>query len=362
MAPDRIWILLGKRGSGEATPDELSELESLLAAHEGNSYTSEIMEKIWEAPLVPVPDIDADRGVWHRIQKQVYAEAAHAGRGRVLRLLTDKWMVAASVLLIIAASAAIFLYQRGRIQQTLITRSSTNHVDTQPGSRTKLELPDGTQVWLNANSQLVYGGKNFGTDERDVSLSGEAFFDVAKNEKIPFIIHTRELTITVMGTAFNVRAYPKERTVETALIRGLVEITTRRDPDRKILLKPDEKIIVPVDSSQEEPDAGRGHLANNTPSSLYSIVKLRKDSSQTVPETVWMKSKLEFDNELFADLAPKMENWFNIRIRFRDEGIKKRRFSGVIEKETLAETLDAMKISGRFSYQIKGNELWIGEN
>ena len=75
-----------------------------------------------------------------------------------------------------------------------------------------------------------------------------------------------------------------------------------------------------------------------------------------------MKPKLEFDNEPFETLGPKMENWFNVKIHFENEAIKKRRFSAVIEKETLTETLDAMRISGHFSYQIKGNELWIREN
>jgi transmembrane sensor len=361
MAPEKLWILLGKKNSGEATPEELAELESLLAANQGDSYSSEIVGKVWVSPLVPVPDIDANKNVWHRIQKQVYAEESLGNKGRIRTLLSGKWAVAASLLLLVGAGASFYFYQRGTSPLALSNKPTTNHVATQAGSRTKLELPDGTQVWLNANSQLVYGGKSFGTEEREVSLSGEAFFDVAKNERIPFIIHTRDITITVMGTAFNVRAYPKEKTVETTLIRGLVEITTRRDPDRRILLKPDEKIIVPVDFSPgDDPDPG--HITGNAPSSLYSIVKLRKDSLQTVPETVWMKSKLEFDNELFGELAPKMENWFNIRIHFRDEEIKKRRFSGVIEKETLTQTLEAMRLSWRFSYQLKGNELWIGEH
>jgi transmembrane sensor len=362
MSPDRIWILLGKKRSGEATPEELGELEALLPEQEEDGYASELMDKIWEAPLRPVPDMDAHKGVWHRIQKQVYAEEGRPGGARILFL--RKWRVAAGFLLIAGATAAWYLQHADGIRKTASgdgeAHARTNQVATQAGSRTRLELPDGTQVWLNANSQLTYGNKSFGAEEREVTLSGEAFFDVVKNEKVPFIIHTRDLTIRVLGTSFNVRAYPKERTVETALIRGLVEITTRRDPDRRIMLKPDEKIIVPVDLQPESGDPGRP--AGATVSSLYSIVKLRKDSTQTVPEIVWTKNKLEFDNELFAELAPKMENWFNIRIHFRDEEIKKRRFSGVIEKETLKETLDAMRLSGHFSYQITGNELWIGAN
>jgi transmembrane sensor len=355
MSPDRLWILLAKKRSGEATPEELLELTS-LSGHEGDDPSGEVIDKIWELPLRPVPDMDIHKNVWYRVQKQIYAEE---GRPGATVVFLRKWWVAASLLIIVAGMAAGYLYNRDQGRQASLSGSTTNHVDTQAGSRTKVELPDGTQVWLNANSQLVYD-KNFGTGERELTLSGEAYFDVARNEKIPFILHTRELTIRVLGTSFNVRAYPKERTVETSLIRGLVEITTRRDPDRRIMLKPDEKIIVPVEPSPETRDPGKTPV--NIPAPLYSIEHLRKDSLQAIPEMVWMKSKLEFDNELLGELAPKMENWFNIKIHFQDEEIRKRRFSGVIEKETLTETLEAMRISGHFNYRIKGNELWIGEN
>ncbi|HVW61016.1 MAG TPA: DUF4974 domain-containing protein, partial [Puia sp.] len=95
------------------------------------------------------------------------------------------------------------------------------------------------------------------------------------------------------------------------------------------------------------------------PVSPYNIVRLGKDS---VNETVWIRNKLEFDNLSMEELAPKLERWFNIHIHFGDERIRRRHFSGVIEKETLTQTLEAMRLSGHFVYEIKGNELWLREN
>jgi len=193
--------------------------------------------------------------------------------------------------------------------------------------------------------------ERFGSTTREVYLSGEAFFDVAKNDKAPFIIHTGSIDITVLGTAFNVKAYPGEKNVETALVRGLIAITTHNDPDRKIILKPNEKITIPNDTAVA--------LTPTIAPAVYAITALNTGKAGIVPETVWMQRKLEFDDEPFAELAPKMEAWFDIKIRFGNETIKNKHFSGVIEKETLEETLKDMRLSTPFSYTLKGNDLLI---
>lgn len=349
MSTDRFWVLLGKKKSGEATREELEELAALSS--EGEEDALDVLDRVWIAPMEPVPETFPHRNVWHRIQKSIYSEQARTGRGRMVRLGVA--LAAAAVLGAVVIGGLYF--SREKMKPVGPDEHRMNQVATQAGSKTKIALPDGTLVWLNGNSQLTYGNKSFGTEEREVTLSGEAFFDVVKNEKLPFIIHTKDITIRVLGTAFTVRAYPRDKTVETALIRGMVEITTRKDPERRIILKPNEKIVVPV----ETPEISSPKVAAHIPISPYSILRLGKD---TATETVWIRSKLEFDNETLEELAPKMEKWYNIRVHFRDERIRKRRFSGVIEKETLVQTLEAMKLSSHFEYEIKDNELWLREN
>lgn len=353
MSTDRYWILLGKKKAGEATPEELEELRSLLEGRDEDAFARDVLEKVWIAPMEPVPETFPHRNVWHRVQKSIYTEQDRAGKGRLFRITGA---LAAAAVLLAVIMTAIFIPARKNKPSPAIA-PALNQVATQTGSKTKVALPDGTLVWLNANSQLTYENKTFGIEERAVTLTGEAFFDVTKNEKAPFIIHTRDMTIRVLGTAFTVRAYPREKTAETALIRGLVEITTRRDPERKIVLKPNEKIVVPVETSIDEGEGASPHA--HAPAGPYSILRLGKDSAN---ETVWIRNKLEFDNLSLEELAPKLERWYNIHIHFGDERIRRRHFSGVIEKETLTQTLDAMRLSGRFVYEIKGNELWLREN
>jgi ferric-dicitrate binding protein FerR (iron transport regulator) len=326
----------------------------MLEGRDEEAFARDVLDKVWVAPLEPVPETFPHRNVWRRVQKSIYAEQDRAGRGRLFRIAAA--LAAAAAVLLAVVMTGIFSPAR-KNKPSPAEAPALNQVFTQPGSKTKVALPDGTLVWLNANSQLTYENKTFGMEERTVTLTGEAFFDVTKNEKLPFIIHTRDMTIRVLGTAFTVRAYPKDRTAETALIRGLVEITTRRDPERKIVLKPNEKIVVPVEPPPNETNPALAQT--HPPVSPYNIVRLGKDS---VNETVWIRNKLEFDNLSMEELAPKLERWFNIHIHFGDERIRRRHFSGVIEKETLTQTLEAMRLSGHFVYEIKGNELWLREN
>jgi transmembrane sensor len=352
MLPDRFWILFSKKKNGEASPAELEELESILKEHSDYGFTNELVEKLWDSPLDTIPQTQISRNVWFRIQDQL-----SSGKNKIGRLVQinawKKWVAAAVILVAIISPWAIYHSIKEKPKGIALARTTTNYILTQPGSKSKINLPDGTQVWLNANSQLSYGNGNFGIQGREVTLSGEAFFDVTKNEKNPFIIHTGTIIITVKGTAFNVKAYPNEKTIETSLVRGLIEITTKQDPDRKILLKPNEKIIIPVGEIQKE-----GKLNPEAP--IYSITALHNDHTKVLAETVWLQSRFEFDNEPMDELAPKMENWFNIKIHFLDNEIKSKRFSGVVEKETLKQTMVAMQLSYHFNYKIKENELWIG--
>jgi transmembrane sensor len=95
--------------------------------------------------------------------------------------------------------------------------------------------------------------------------------------------------------------------------------------------------------------------------SVYAISSLHKDRSNLIPETIWMENKLVFNDEPLGELSPKMEAWFNIKIKISEEEIRQKRFSGVIEKETLKETLSAMQLSFPFNYEITGNELTISK-
>ena len=116
-------------------------------------------------------------------------------------------------------------------------------VTTKYGSKTDIQLPDGSKVWLNSGSSLKYD-KQFGKELREVVLSGEAFFDVVRNAEKPFIIHTTNMDIKVLGTRFNVKSYANDKQSEASLIHGSIEVFIKKEGLKKILSEPNHKIVV----------------------------------------------------------------------------------------------------------------------
>ena len=122
--------------------------------------------------------------------------------------------------------------------------SKGGEVAARPGVRTKVVLPDGTQVWLNSNSKLKYS-PDFNLHSREVDLEGEAYFDVAKDMERPFIVHASTIDVRVLGTAFTIKSYPQDETIEATLLKGAIEISGRDNPGApRIILKPDEKLVL----------------------------------------------------------------------------------------------------------------------
>ena len=352
MPVERIWMLLGKKKGGEATRQELEELENLLAEYNSSVDADEIANKIWNVPLKSFPPVKAGPGGWQNIEDRISTRAKRISFIKSVQ----RWSIAAAFLLLVFAS----IFYKYTLSSKHSSNDDTSQIDTKPGSKLKIRLPDGTIVWLNANSHLDYVASEFANENREVTLVGEAFFDVVKNEKLPFVIHTGAINITVKGTAFNVKAYPGQPTIETALIRGVIEITTRQAPDRKIILKPNEKIVIPVE--QETSITGKIKPADSLLSQpLYAVLKLNSKNPERIAETSWLNNKLEFNNETFEELVPRLESWFNIRIHLEDDTLKKKRFSGLIEQETIQQTLQALTRSFAFRYTIRNNEVFINK-
>jgi ferric-dicitrate binding protein FerR (iron transport regulator) len=152
---------------------------------------------------------------------------------RVFNLDYKNWTVAASLIALIGLS--MFFYQ------STLAVVETKHYATKPGERAKVTLSDGTQIWLNAGSFLKYP-KEFKGDTREVYLTGEAFFDVAKDKKHPFIIHTDKMDTKVLGTSFNVQAYPDQRTQEVSVMTGRVNVKSTVT-EENVYVTPGQKVV-----------------------------------------------------------------------------------------------------------------------
>ena len=379
MNKDRIWLLVSKKMAGEATAEELTELEDLLRSDPDMHYALQNITDLWNlpAPAKTAPETEDafNRHISHMKDagidwpNDVAGSSENTGESFLQhRSYKRLWLtgIAATILL----SAGIIWWYPGRKKPATdpvasIQPTEKNEISTRNGSKTKITLPDGSKVWLNAGSKLVYN-KDFGNQMREVELSGEAFFDVVhqsspqNGEKIPFIIHTRQIDIRVVGTAFNVKSYPGESQTETSLVRGKVEVMIHNRPDEKIILKPNEKLVV-LDEEVTETGNYKDKTVIEKKQPFVSLSKLTYTNADSlVVETAWVQNKLVFDNESFREVAVKMERWYNMRFEFQDPKLQNQHFSGTLENETVQQALDYMKISSPFHYAIQGNTVYIG--
>jgi transmembrane sensor len=369
MNQEYAWNLIAKKLAGEASQEELQQLEVLLRNDPGLHYPLQIITDLWKH----------DR---HNIKQTAdHAFARHIARMSAMNIDFDEeklnvsennfllakkksknkrivWGGSSIFILIIAFFGVKYFVVNSDKKPAEPTQNNLSEISTHNGSKTNVVLPDGTTVKLNAGSKLTYD-KNYGNTIREVNLTGEAFFDVVKNKEKPFIIHTKKIDITVLGTTFNVKSYPGEKT-ETSLLRGSIEVIFKDKLSEKIILKPNEKLIVADDELSLKPAKTKSTKETFAPVVAISHLNYTKEDS-TIIETAWVQNKLIFRNETFKQLALRMERWYNVSIHFGDSGTENLSFTGIFENETVQQALDALQLSGKFNYSMKENEIVISK-
>lgn len=357
MTENRYWNLLAKKLSGEATTEEVGELEALMKANPDLVYSAQIIENLWIAnPEAPSYDSELAFELHLNQAKTQGIDLAELQTPSFpdafpVRTKSKKQFWAVTLLLAAIVIVAGFMWRNTSKVTAPVLQKNFSEVSTRFGSKTKLVLPDSSVVWLNAGSKLTYD-ENFGTASRTTTLSGEAYFDVKKSA-IPFIINANGLHIKVLGTAFNVKSYPNEKTTETSLVRGRVEITHDKRPGEIFILKPNEKLVIANEEKEEQKPAAQ----QKEPKVLLSSLTHTEDN--TIIETSWVENKLIFQDESFADVAKKMERWYNTRIDIKDEAIAQLRLSGTFENEDIKQALAALKIAFPFNFTMNENSITI---
>ncbi|MBN9382464.1 MAG: FecR family protein [Chitinophagaceae bacterium] len=381
MEQERLWILLGRKLAGVATKEELQELELLMLAYGEDAGTMEIIERMWKSRGDETAGEDGDP-ISDRLEEALGDVFFLRDSEEPVRPVRRSNRRGVFILSGVALGMAGLVYLGFMLASRGSDRAETmNVIFTRRKSHSNLQFPDGTMVVLNENSRISYNA-DFGKTKREVILEGEAYFNVTGNAGMPLIIHARNVDIRVLGTVLNVKAYPDGRNVETSLIRGRVEVVLRKDPRRRILLRPNEKIDIPTQPA--EPEKGAGYsLQDDTPVSagdvrpgavqptnqdntnlsdslFYQLQPLKTEkSSKLIPEIAWIYRKLVFNQEPFAAVAEKLERWYDVRMYFEDDDLKKEIFTGSFEKETLEQALNALQFSYPFDFTIKKKEVFI---
>lgn len=194
--------------------------------------------------------------------------------------------------------------------------------ETPRGEKSMVKLPDGTEVWLNANSRLVYN--SFSAIHRQVELKGEAFFKVTRNEHAPFVVRTNECDIKVLGTTFNVMAYDEFGRKEITLLEGKVDVHSENNDQ---VLKPGQSLIL------------KDH-------------QMKITEVNTAQASAWVDNKFNFRNIPLSELIKRLENWYDVDIELNNPSGREVNYTGTFKnEETIWQVLDAIKVYTFIEYE-----------
>jgi len=196
--------------------------------------------------------------------------------------------------------------------------SLSTHIVAENGQISKVELPDGSKVWLNSGSEITFNN-SFAIDNRAISLTGEAYFQVTKNINLPLLVKSEELYIKVLGTKFNVAAYPESNKIEVVLESGKVDLLNSIEESTLLSLRP-------------------GEMASYNKNEK----NLKVQSVNTYKFTSWKDGVINIYNQPFEELVKRLEKRYNQRFAYSDD-LKEFHFTFTIENEPLDEILGIMK-------------------
>jgi len=354
MKKNRFWESLAKVKSGEATPEEQLELSQHLSASPDNLDLVKQIDAYWELPVLASASTTEDEiaTAWNSVQDKISDHGSSVelpGRVNKVRRMV-KYVGAIAAVFITAV--AIWRWNVSPV----IASPQKNIVSTKNGSRSKIELPDGTQVWLNVGSRIKYD-ENYGKENRELTLTGEAYFDVARDARKPFVLHAGKMDVKVLGTAFNVKAYPGDATTEAALIRGSIEVTFPDRPQEKLILKPNDKIAFDNKETNLTDDTDRSAHESNKERPAITVSSVQYTPADSVIiETAWVNSKLIFRRKTFEELSRDIERWFNVTVQVQDTSILSKTFTGTFSNESITDALDFLSMTYPFRYKFnKGN-------
>jgi transmembrane sensor len=237
--------------------------------------------------------------------------------------------VAATLLLPLLIAGGLGYYYLGNKLKNTTYQQASSSIYAPLGARVTFNLPDGTVGMLNSGSSLSYAvpfNKN-----RHITLNGEAWFEVGHNEKHPFEITAGTSTVKVLGTKFNMSAYPVENYVEVVLEEGKVEFSNQEVPG-EVTLSPSERLV-------------------------FQNGQISRSVTDPAKYNAWTEGKLVFRGDPMAEVARRIERWYNVNVELADKELEKYTFRGTFQDDSLEEVLRLLSMTSPIRYQITSRQL-----
>jgi len=334
----KIDIDLLKRYFNNTCSDSEKEfVKSLFKDPAAERELGTLVRKHWNETELDHPEMkEAAERILDRIHHQINLETLEENRKpKAIKRIISLYSKIAAILLL-----PLLVYTLYQTSQTNTAsgpalpgqKMAYAEIVSPPGARTRFELPDGSTGWLNADSKLKFPVK-FTGNERKLNLTGEAWFNVVKNPKVPFVVDASGVEVIAVGTKFNVLAYPDQKNVEVTLETGKVLIKRRTAFTNKRIaeLKPGDHVVV-------SKDAGK--------------VKKEKEL-KTQQFTDWRNGKLIIRDDKMTNVVKKLERWYNVKIDIRDKEIEDYVYRATFQDESIDEILRLLKLTSPIDYRVK---------
>jgi len=312
--------------SGELPPEEKESLMASLEANEEMRTEAAQLKNSWEAAqLTDAPgDEEIARKGW-----EMFNETNNPKK----TVMWTFWRVASA-----AAVAAILIvasFFTGYFSHDKSSVTAYHTLIVPVGQKAQLTLSDGSEIWLNSSSKLIYPEK-FTSKRREIQLEGEGLFKVASNKKKPFVVKTGMINVVATGTQFNVSAYPEDNWIATTLIEGAVKLQSNTDRRGFEL----ESGQIAIFNKQEQ--------------------RISVKNTDTDMQISWIHGEYQFKDMTLEDLAKRLERYFNRTIVFEDESLKQRKFTGTFyNSQSIENILRVIETSTNMQYRINDTVIYI---
>ncbi len=320
----KLWAAISSVINGNASAEQKELVNLWLSESEGNRKFYEIVSENVDDGLVSSDEIK--ERIFSNIQSQVLSPKANKR--------FNFWIPAAAAVAAILITVAVFSWFINPKTETHVTFLESV---TPYGVKTKIVLSDSTVVYLNAGTHIKYPSQ-FKGKTREVSLSGEAYFEVYRDQKHPFIVKTSDVSIKVLGTHFNVKTFPEEDLFEASLLEGSISLSLNKSKkDEMVYLKPNQKASYKKSMAQ------------------ISVQKVNAELDAS-----WKDGKFYFNNEYLPSILRALERNYNVPVKLMTEKLNSEVYTGLFNKNrTIYQTLDIMKLHKNFIYETRNDTIMI---
>lgn len=333
MDKDNFLLLVTKVLSGNALPHEEVLLQDTLATHPEYLPLYEQYKRYWQQQTInPSADVEkALSATWQKIHQATAVPDEEIVKTPIRQLAAWKRIAVAAAVLGIAITAA-WLFFFNRHQPALEWVETYNP----KGIRSSIALPDGSKVWLAADSKLKYP-RHFAATRRELYLEGEAFFEVVRNPEKPFIVQLEKGAVQVLGTSFDINAYKTQPEIVTSVATGKVAFIPGASKPDTVFLTPNKKSVY------------------NTRTRTTEIKE-----TDAMADKAWIDGVLLFDAVTLGEIALALERYYGKTVQFRDQRLKAYRYTGKFANRTPAEILNYLSKTKPFTYSVTDSLIVIG--